>query len=108
MITFLAVIAGLSIMIYLIVNVFHLIELTDDVATGDNSKKGKEFFKTITKISIILGIGIYIEYIYDYFPGTFSNIAFFIWGNILIIAPFILIDKLNKKIKKIIGKFKKN
>ena len=107
MITFLAVIVGLSIIIYLIVNVFYLIELADDVA-GDNSKKGKEFFKTITKISIILGIGIYIEYINDSFPSIFSNIAFFIWGNILIIAPFILIDKLNKKIKKIIGKFKKN
>ena len=107
MITFLAVIVGLSIIIYLIVNVFYLIELADDVA-GDNSKKGKEFFKTITKISIILGIGIYIEYINDDFPGTFSHIAFFIWGNILIVAPFVLIDKLNKKIKKIIGKFKKN
>ena len=107
MITFLAVIVGLSIIIYLMVNVFYLIELADDVA-GDNSKKGKEFFKTITKISIILGIGIYIEYINDSFPSIFSNIAFFIWGNILIIAPFILIDKLNKKIKKIIGKFKKN
>tara|TARA_B100001057_G_scaffold462502_1_gene515535 strand:+ start:187 stop:513 length:327 start_codon:yes stop_codon:yes gene_type:complete len=101
------IIIGLILIVYLIVSIFQLIELSDNILTGKNQNDKSKFVKTLVKISIIFSIGIYIEVERGYFPSTLSNLAFLVWGSIIIITPCILLDKFNKKIKKIIKRIKK-
>ena len=107
MLILIGIIIGLILIVYLIVSIFQLIELSDNILTGKNQNDKSKFVKTLVKISIIFSIEIYIEIERGYFPSTFSSLAFLVWGSILIITPFILLDKFNKKIKKIIKRIKK-
>lgn len=106
-IALITIIVGIALALYLIVNIFQLIDLADNIVKGQNQNKKNEFLKILIKISIIFVIGIYIEIKYKHFPSWISYLAFFVWANILIMAPFIIFDKYKKKIQKIIVSFKK-